>query len=53
VKQVVDLIFGENSTMKAFSEVVLVQYPREGVWTIGLVTGTSFAEVREARVWRW
>jgi len=48
VKQVVDLIFGENSTMKAFNEVVLVEYPRKGVWTVGLVTGGSFAEVRDS-----
>lgn len=48
VKQVVDLIFGENSTMKAFSEVVLVQYPREGVWSIGFVTGKSFQQVRDS-----
>lgn len=48
VKQVVDLIFGENSTMKAFNEVVLVEYPRKGIWTVGLVTGSSFAEVEGA-----
>lgn len=48
VKQVVDLIFGENSTMKAFRETVLVQYPREGAWSIGFVTGGAFASVREA-----
>lgn len=48
VKQVVDLIFGENSTMKAFNEVVLVQYPREGVYTIGLLTGNTFEGMREA-----
>lgn len=48
VKQVVDLIFGENSTMKAFNEVVLVEYPRKGIWTVGLVTGSSFAEVEDA-----
>jgi len=46
VKQVVDLIFGD-SPMKAFSEVVLVQYPREGVWSIGLVTGEGFQELRD------
>ena len=48
VKQVVDLIFGDNSSMKAFSEVVLVEYPRKGVWTVGLVTGGSFEQVRDA-----
>ncbi|MEM7755782.1 MAG: DUF502 domain-containing protein [Planctomycetota bacterium] len=47
VKQVVDLIFGDNKTMKAFNEVVLIEYPRKGVWTVGLVTGGSFDEVRE------
>ncbi|MBZ0173078.1 MAG: DUF502 domain-containing protein [Phycisphaerales bacterium] len=48
VKQVVDLIFGENSRMKAFSEVVLVQYPREGIWSLGFVTGKSFQQVRDS-----
>ena len=48
VKQVVDLIFGESSTMKAFSETVLVQYPREGIWSLGFVTGSSFSDVRDA-----
>lgn len=47
VKQVVDIIFGENSTMKAFNEVVLVEYPRKGIWTIGLLTGTTFEALRE------
>ncbi|MEM7623362.1 MAG: DUF502 domain-containing protein [Planctomycetota bacterium] len=48
VKQVVDLIFGDNSSLKAFREAVLVQYPREGLWSVGLVTGESFQEVRDA-----
>ena len=48
VKQVVDLIFGENSTKKAFSEVVLVEYPRKETWSLGFVTGTSFGDVRTA-----
>jgi uncharacterized membrane protein len=48
VKQVVDLIFGENSTMKAFSETVLVQYPRKGIWSLGFVTGNTFSDVRDA-----
>jgi uncharacterized membrane protein len=48
VKQMVDLIFGDKDSMKAFREVVLVQYPREGVWTVGLVTGEAFGELRDA-----
>jgi uncharacterized membrane protein len=46
VKQVVDLIFGENAAAKAFSEVVLVQYPRVGIWTLGLVSGNTFEGIR-------
>ena len=34
--------------MKAFSETVLVQYPREGIWSLGFVTGTSFKDIRAA-----
>lgn len=47
VKQVVDLIFGD-SPMKAFSEVVMVQYPREQLWSIGFVTGEGYGEIRDA-----
>lgn len=39
VKQLVDLIIGERPM--AFKRVVLVQYPREGIWTLGLVTSSS------------
>lgn len=39
VKQLVDLIIGEKPM--AFKRVVLVQYPREGIWTLGLVTSSS------------
>lgn len=46
VKQVVDLIFGDNSAMKAFREVVLVEYPRKGLWSLGLVTGEAFSQIR-------
>ena len=48
MKQVVDLIFGDNSTMKAFRETVLVEYPRKGTWSLGFVTGNSFSDVRAA-----
>lgn len=37
VKQVSDTLFSE--TGNAFRTAVLVQWPREGVWTIGFVTG--------------
>jgi len=47
VKKVVEMIFGETS-MKAFTEVVLIEWPRKGIWTVGFVTGSSFEAVTEA-----
>ena len=37
VKQVSDTLF--SSSGNAFREAVLVQYPRDGAWTIAFVTG--------------
>jgi uncharacterized membrane protein len=38
VKQVSDTLFSESGN--AFRTAVLVQWPREGVWTVAFVTGT-------------
>jgi uncharacterized membrane protein len=46
VKQVSDTLF--SSSGNAFREAVLVQYPREGSWTIAFVTGRPGGEVAEA-----
>lgn len=46
VKQVVDLIMGDRKV--AFRRVVMVQYPRRGIWTMGLVTSDSLSLVHEA-----
>ncbi len=43
VKQVVDLVMGEEKM--AFRRVVLVEYPRKGIWTVGLVTGDSLEQI--------
>jgi uncharacterized membrane protein len=43
VKQVVDLVLGERAM--AFNKVVLVEYPRRGIWTIGLVSGPATPEM--------
>lgn len=43
VKQVSDTLLGPGG--QAFRHAVLVQYPREGSWTIGFQTGTPAAEV--------
>ncbi|WP_367065980.1 DUF502 domain-containing protein [Oryzisolibacter sp. LB2S] len=43
VKQVSDTLFSESGN--AFRTAVLVQWPREGVWTVAFVTGTPTGEV--------
>lgn len=43
VKQVSDTIFAENGN--AFRKALLVQWPREGVWTIGFLTGAPGGDV--------
>ena len=45
VKQVSDTLFSENGN--AFRTAVLVQWPRDGLWTIAFVTGTPGADVLE------
>ena len=38
VKQVVDFLFSDEKQMK-INRVVMVQYPRKGIWSIGFQTG--------------
>jgi uncharacterized membrane protein len=45
VKQVSDTLF--SSSGNAFREAVLVQYPREGSWTIAFVTGRPGGEAAQ------
>jgi uncharacterized membrane protein len=45
VKQLVDLIMGDKPM--AFKRVVMVEYPRKGIWTLGLVTSGSLKAVAE------
>jgi uncharacterized membrane protein len=44
VKQVSDTLF--SSSGNAFRKAVLVQYPREGSWTIAFLTGVPGGDVR-------
>lgn len=39
IKQVTDFIFSEHKI--EFSRVVAVEYPRKGLWSVGLVTGAG------------
>lgn len=45
VKQAVDLVMGERAI--AFKRAVLVEYPRKGIWSVGLLTGNSLQRVRD------
>jgi uncharacterized membrane protein len=46
IKQVFETIMASKS--QAFREVVMLEYPRKGVWSIGFVTGFSKGEVQAA-----
>ncbi|MBD7961685.1 MAG: DUF502 domain-containing protein [Comamonas sp.] len=43
VKQVSDTVFSDSGN--AFRTAVLVQWPREGVWTVAFITGSPAGEV--------
>ncbi|MBD3674934.1 MAG: DUF502 domain-containing protein [Planctomycetaceae bacterium] len=45
VKQVTDFLFTERTV--SYNQVVAVQYPREGIWSLGFVTGQGMREVAE------
>lgn len=44
IKQIFETIMASQS--QAFREVVMLEYPRKGVWSIGFVTGRSEGEVQ-------
>jgi uncharacterized membrane protein len=44
VKQLVESVFSRKAS--AFRQVVLVQWPREGVWTLGFVTNRTADEIQ-------
>ncbi len=35
-----------DQTSRSFREVVLVEYPRKGIWAVGFVTGTTLGEIQ-------
>ncbi len=45
VKQVGDTVFSPNG--QAFRQAILVQYPRQGSWTIGFLTGAPCLEIAD------
>ncbi|MEW6724517.1 MAG: DUF502 domain-containing protein [Bacillota bacterium] len=45
MRQIVDAIFASNQT--AFKQVVMIEYPRRGMWSLAFVTGRAGGEVQE------
>ncbi len=43
-KQIFETLFAQKSN--AFREVVLIEYPRRGIWTLGFLTGVTQGEVQ-------
>jgi uncharacterized membrane protein len=46
VKQVTDFVFSERDI--EFNRVVAIEYPRQGIWSLGFVTGQSMADISAA-----
>ena len=44
-KQVIQAIFATNS--EAFRKVLLVEYPRKGLWSVAFLTGTTKGEIKD------
>ena len=47
VKQVTDFFFGPKQSQMHFSNVVAVEYPRKGLWSVGLVTGETMRYIQD------
>ncbi len=47
VKQITDFLVGGGEQKMAFTRVVAVEYPRKGMWSIGLVTGDALRTVSD------
>ncbi len=46
VKQVLETLFSSNS--ESFRRVVLIEYPRKGIWSLGFQTNEALTAAREA-----
>ncbi|HEY9568776.1 MAG TPA: DUF502 domain-containing protein [Thalassobaculum sp.] len=44
LKQILETVLAQQS--KAFRQVVLLEYPRRGIWTLGFITGDTAGEVQ-------
>ena len=48
IKQVTDFLLSQEKTTNMFSRVVLVEFPRKGCWTVGLVTGSGIKKLTDS-----
>lgn len=44
IKQIMETVMAQQSS--AFREVVLIEYPRRGIWAVGFITGGTVGEVQ-------
>jgi uncharacterized membrane protein len=44
VKQVVDFLFSDDRPIK-FNRVVMMEYPRKGIWSVGFLTGNTMKSI--------
>ncbi|HVI50232.1 MAG TPA: DUF502 domain-containing protein [Candidatus Sulfotelmatobacter sp.] len=51
VKQVFETVLAQKSN--AFREVVLLEYPRKGIWTLGFITGQTASQLRPDQEQDW
>ncbi|MFN3168374.1 MAG: DUF502 domain-containing protein [Phycisphaeraceae bacterium] len=47
VKQVTDFFFGDGEAAMKFNRVVAVEYPRKGIYSVGLVTGDTMQSIED------
>jgi uncharacterized membrane protein len=50
IKQITDFFVEQSEGKKrsgTFSRVVAVQYPRKGIWSVGLVTGSTMRDIQD------
>lgn len=50
VKQVMETVFSDSG--KSFRSVVMIEYPRKGIWTLAFLTGRPGADELESRTGR-
>ena len=45
IKQITEAMFKQSS--QAFRSVVMIEYPRKGIWSLGFITGATEGEVQQ------